>query len=127
MDEQKEDQERRQKFNYGWDSSFMSQFGNLYFLLLTQTRTAHIFHPASEHRINQNLLEYHKTDTQAWEGWRMQWLKPLLLFSLLVLLSLCWLLSEEATVYWTVHSFHSPTVTPHSCTISEPATITSFA
>lgn len=83
--------------------SVSSQFGNLYFLLLTQIRTAHIFHPASEPRINQNLPEYHETHTQAWEGWRMQRSKPLLLFSLLIPLSLCWLLSAETTVYWAVH------------------------
>lgn len=45
------------KFNNGRDSSFISQFGNLHFLLLTQMKIAHIFHSVPEPEISLNVLD----------------------------------------------------------------------
>lgn len=46
---------RGRKFNDGRDSRFISHFGSLHFLLLTQIRIAHIFHPAPKPGISVNL------------------------------------------------------------------------
>ena len=100
---------RVQKFNNG--RSFISEFGNLHFLLLTQIRIARILHPVPKSGTSLSLLHIHRAvchraDTeQAWEGQRMRRLKPLLLFSLLFPSSLCWLMSEETPVYWAVLFF----------------------
>lgn len=40
----------------GRDFIFISQFGNLHFLLLKQMRIAHIFHPVPKPEISLNLL-----------------------------------------------------------------------
>lgn len=57
----------------GRDFIFISQFGNLHFLLLTQMRIAHIFHPVPKPGISVYLLHIleHCAPQHAWEGWRM--------------------------------------------------------
>lgn len=135
-DEEDEEEEEEEGEIEGGSSimagiSVSSLFGNLYFLLLTQMRIAHNFHPVPKPRISLNLLHTFEhlwtTGTeQVWEGWRIQQLKPLLLFSLLFNY-LCWLMSEETPLYWTAHFFirlhvHQHTCFRFSCTKSKPGT-----
>lgn len=106
------------KFNNGRDSNFIFQFGNLHFLLLTQIRIAHIFHPVSKPGISQNLLEYFVPQNRhsvSLGGLADAAAKTTIIVFITVSIISLLAVVRGKLLLLDCSFFHSPTVHQHSC------------